>query len=79
MKPGKVAFSGKLVSTLISSLTIYEMRIVEFSRKSKHLKGQLDPPVGNGNVFAPKEVSWISLLVRSHFLHQRKSVGYPCW
>ena len=30
---------------------------------SKHLKGQLDPPVGDGNVFAPKEVSWDPVLV----------------
>ena len=29
------------------------------------LKGQLDPPVSNGHVFAPKEVSWISLLVEN--------------
>ena len=28
---------------------------------SKHLKGQLDPPVSNGHVFAPKEVSWTPL------------------
>ena len=32
-------------------------------RKSKHLKGQLDPPVGNGNVFAPMEVSWDPVFV----------------
>ena len=31
-------------------------------RESKHLKGQLDPPVSDGNVFAPKEVSWTLLL-----------------
>ena len=62
--------------------------------KSKHVKGQLDPPVGNGQVFcdkggqldlpagnvtffASKEVNWISLLVMSRFLHQRRSVGSP--
>ena len=32
-----------------------------------YLKGQLDPPVTNGHIFAPKEVSWISLLVRHVF------------
>ena len=26
--------------------------------KSKHLKGQLDPPVSNVTFFGPKEVSW---------------------
>ena len=26
---------------------------------SKHLKGQLDPPVGNGHVFGSKVVSWV--------------------
>ena len=31
---------------------------VFFSFPSKHLKGQLDPPVGNGHIFGPKEVSW---------------------
>ena len=30
---------------------------------SKHLKGQLDPTVSDGNVFAPKEVSWSPLSV----------------
>ena len=25
---------------------------------SKHLKGQLDPPVSNVTFFGPKEVSW---------------------
>ena len=28
------------------------------NRKSKHLKGRFGPRVGDGNVFAPKEVSW---------------------
>ena len=35
--------------------------------ESKHLKGQLDPPVGNCHVFGSKVVSWISLLVMSRF------------
>ena len=30
---------------------------------SKQSKGQLDPPVGNGNVFGPKEVSLGPVLV----------------
>ena len=30
----------------------------EYMRKSKHLKGQLDPPVSNVTFFGPKEVSW---------------------
>ena len=30
---------------------------------SKHLKGQLDPPVGDVTFFGSKEVSWIPLLV----------------
>ena len=34
---------------------------------SKHLKGQLDPPVGNGHVFGSKVVRWISLLETSRF------------
>ena len=29
--------------------------------QSKHLKGQLDPPVSNVTFFAPKEVSWTPL------------------
>ena len=37
--------------------------------------GQLDPPVGDVTFFGSKEVSWISLLVTSHFLDQRRSVG----
>ena len=57
--------------------------------------GQLDPPVGNGHIFGSKVVSWISLLVTSHFLdqggrldlpvgdvtflHHRRSVRSPCW
>ena len=44
---------------------------------SKHLKGQLDPPVGNGHVFGPKEVSWTPLSVTSRFLDQWRSVGPP--
>ena len=36
----------------------------------KHLKGQLDPPVSNGHVFGPKEVSWTRLLVTVTFLDQ---------
>ena len=31
--------------------------------KSKHLKGQLDPPVSDVMFFAPKEVSWTPLSV----------------
>ena len=31
--------------------------------KSKHLKGRFGPRVGDGNVFAPKEVSWDPVLV----------------
>ena len=31
--------------------------------KSKHLKGWFGPRVGDGNVFAPKEVSWDPVLV----------------
>ena len=46
---------------------------------SKHLKGQLDPPVGNSHVFAPKDVSWISLLVenttKNCILARRSSLG----
>ena len=36
---------------------------IQLSAESQHLKGQLDPSVGNGHVFASKEVSWILLLV----------------
>ena len=35
--------------------------------KSKHLKGHLDPPFGDVTFFGSKEVSWIPLLVTSHF------------
>ena len=35
----------------------------------------MDLPVGNGNVFGSKVVSWISLLVTVTFLDQRWSVG----
>ena len=34
------------------------------------------PPVGDGHVFGPKEVSWTPLLVTVTFLDQR-SVGPP--
>ena len=34
---------------------------------SKHLKGQLDPPVSNVTFFGPKEVSWTPLLVTVTF------------
>ena len=44
---------------------------------SKHLKGQLDPPVGNGHIFAPKEVSWISLLVTSRFCTKGGQLDLP--
>ena len=56
-----------------------EMWAFLLNRLSKHLKGQLDPPVGNGNVFAPREFSWTPLLARVKFLHQRRSVGPRCW
>ena len=45
---------------------------------SKHLKGQLDPPVSDGHIFGSKVVSWISLLVTVTFLDQRWSAGSPC-
>ena len=53
--------------------------VLQSFQRSKHLKGQLDLPVGNGNIFAPKEVSWTPLLVTVTILHQRRSVGPPCW
>ena len=37
----------------------------------------MDLPVGNGNVFGSKVVSWTSLLVTVTFLDQRWSVGPP--
>ena len=40
---------------------------------SKHLKGQLDPPVGNGHVFGSKQVSWILLLVNVPEMQKRSS------
>ena len=36
---------------------LHNLQLVLIS-KSKHLKGQLDPPVSDSNVFGPKEVSW---------------------
>ena len=39
------------------------------NRKSKHLKGRFGPRVGDGNVFAPKEVCWDPVLVTVTFLH----------
>ena len=44
---------------------------------SKHLKGQLDPPVGNDNVFGPKEVSWIPLLVTATFFGPKEVSWIP--
>ena len=41
--------------------------------------GQLDPPVGDVTFFGSKEVRWIPLLVASHVLDHRRSVGSPCW
>ena len=46
-------------------------------QQSKHLKGQLDPPVSDGQVFGSKVVSWTPLLVTVTFLDQRLSVGPP--
>ena len=39
--------------------------------------GRLGPRVGDGHVFAPKEVSWISLLVTSRFLVENTTKLYP--
>ena len=37
----------------------------------------MNPPVGNITFFAPKEVSWIPLLVTSHFLDQGGRLDLP--
>ena len=37
--------------------------ILQDKTLSKHLKGRFGPRVGDGNVFAPKEVSWDPVLV----------------
>ena len=44
-------------SIFSEQLAVHNWNVVVHT--SKHLKGQLDPPVSDGNVFAPKEVSWI--------------------
>ena len=44
------------------------------------VKGQLDPPVGNGHVFCTKGGQLDIPVGNGHvFLHQRRSVGPPCW
>ena len=48
--------------------------VLTMHQLSKHLKGQLDPPVSDVTLFAPKEVGWIPLSVTWRFLHQ---VGAP--
>ena len=50
-------------------------RFSRVEKASKHLKGQLDPPVSD--VFGSKVFSLIFLLVT--FLDQRWSVGTSCW
>ena len=54
---GSLSANANLATKFISGVYLLFMeQICRFSRncKSKHLKGQLDPPVGNGNVFCIK-------------------------
>ena len=47
-------------------------------QKSKHLKGQLDPPVSNGHVFWTKGGQLAFPVSDVAFLHQWRSVGPHC-
>ena len=48
-------FHATLSSSSTSSFVIL---IITFDHESKHLKGQLVPPVSDVTFFGPKEVSW---------------------
>ena len=52
---------GLKYSNLIFTPRALEYYVLRAEVVSKHLKGQLDPPVSDGNVFASKQVSWTPL------------------
>ena len=63
-----VSASARLVSNQIT-----------FGLKSKHLKGQLDPPVGIGHIFWIKGGQLdVPVGNVTFFLDQKRSAGPPC-
>ena len=75
----KIQFKENSADSIQKVILFNSQRIIDTGRrrkvpkkcqKSKHLKGQLDPPVVDVTFFAPMEVSWIPLSVTSRFLHQ---------
>ena len=61
-----VSFSDDVKDVKICDLGLankYFVFVLCENELSKHLKGQLDPPVSNMTFFASKEVGWIPLSV----------------
>ena len=68
--PG-VGLSGAVLLMMILMVLMILMMIsknLHFSTISKHLKGQLDPPVSDGNVFASKQVSWTPPVCQKNYI-----------
>ena len=87
-KPVQIRFDG------VKNCSCIQVHASVLILASKHLKGQLDPPVCDVTFFGSKEVSWIPLSVTWRFwiiegqldppvgdvafLDQRRSVRSPC-